>query len=59
MRRVQLDVASGALLSERKDGIEKRPGMPGIEIERPPRKGRYYFERGNQFVRGFRRVVRR
>jgi hypothetical protein len=59
LRRVQLDVSSGVLLSERKDGIEKRPGMPRIEIKRPPRKGRYYFEKGNQYVRGFRRVVRR
>lgn len=38
-------VASGVLLSERKDGIEKRPEISRIEIESPPRKDRYYFAR--------------
>jgi len=45
-------VASGVLLSERKDGIEKRPGISKTEIERPRGKVHYYFAREESVCSG-------
>jgi len=45
-------VASGVLLSERKDGIEKRPGISKTEIERPREKVPYYLAREESVCSG-------